>query len=143
MLGKLMDLDIKGDERGSLVAIEEQINLPFEIKRIFFIYGTSQGVSRGKHAHKTFWEALVCVSGSCKVELTDGDTKECYTLSQRNKMLVIPPLVWLKMYDFTHDCVLLAIADQVYSPEENIHSFSEYQSLKQAKDIKVECKVYG
>ncbi len=126
---ELLNFDIKGDERGSLVAIESNKNIPFEIKRVYYIFGTKPNIVRGKHAHKKLKQVAVCVSGSCKMLLDDGAKKETILLDKPNKGLTIREMVWHEMYDFSKDCVLMVLASEFYDEEDYIR---DYKIFKEA-----------
>lgn len=117
---------IRGDERGQLVAIESNIDLPFEIKRVFYIFGTSEGVPRGNHAHYKTWQYLISVSGSCKVTLDTGSAKSTYELGRQNLGLLQKDLVWGVMHDFSEDCVLLVLASDHYDDSDYIRDYDEF-----------------
>jgi len=117
---------VRGDDRGQLVAIESNIDVPFEIKRIFYIYGTSQGVPRGNHAHYKTKQYLISVSGSCKVTLDNGLDKETYVLDKQNKGLLQEEFVWGVMHDFSDDCVLLVLASEHYEDADYIREYDQF-----------------
>lgn len=117
---------VRGDERGQLVAIEGGADVPFEIKRIFFIYGTTVGLPRGNHAHYKTLQYLIAVSGSCKVTLDTGFEKNTYTLDSRNVGLLQQELVWGVMHDFSEDCVLLVLASDHYDESDYIRDYSVF-----------------
>jgi len=122
---------ILGDERGQLIAIESGIHIPFEIKRVFYIYGTQPNVPRGQHSHHKTKQYLIAVNGSCRVTLDNGRSKETYELNQPNIGLFQDSLVWGMMHDFSVDCVLLVLADQHYNEADYIRSYDEFkQALK-------------
>ncbi len=120
--------DVKGDERGKLIAIESGLDIPFEIKRIFYIYGTSVGLPRGNHAHYKTLQYLIAVSGSCKVTLDTGFVQNTYTLDRRNVGLLQEELVWGVMHDFSEDCVLLVLASDHYDESDYIRDYHLFVS---------------
>ena len=123
---KLFDLKVLGDERGSLVALEENKNIPFEIKRVYYIYATKEGVRRGFHAHKDLKQVAICVNGSCSFLLDDGVTKEHITLNSPHKALLIEGVIWREMYDFSKDCVLMVLADAYYDEADYIRDYDDF-----------------
>lgn len=125
-LVKLINFPSLGDERGSLVAIEANKSVPFEIKRVYYIYGTKAGVSRGYHAHKELKQVAVCVSGKCCMILDDGSNKEEVWLDSPTKGLLIEEMVWHEMHDFSPDCVLLVLASDHYDEEDYIRDYREF-----------------
>lgn len=122
----LIHLRINGDDRGSLIALENGHNLPFNVKRVYYIYGTKKGVSRGFHAHKKLKQLLVAVSGSVSIKCEyNGQIKE-YTLSKPDEGLLIEGLVWREMHDFSADCVLMVLADEYYNEDDYIRNYKDY-----------------
>lgn len=125
---QLIDLRSLGDERGSLIAIEANKHIPFEVKRVYYIFGTQPGVSRGFHAHKNLQQLAVCVSGKCRMLLDDGINKESVWLDSPTKGLLIGNNVWREMHEFSDDCVLLVLASEHYDESDYIRDYSEFCS---------------
>ncbi|AHK15514.1 sugar 3,4-ketoisomerase [Thalassolituus oleivorans] len=123
---RLIDFLSLGDERGSLVAIEANKHIPFEVKRIYYIFGTQPGVSRGFHAHKNLQQLAVCVTGKCRMLLDDGITKESVWLDSPTKGLLIGNNVWREMHEFSDDCVLLVLASEYYDESDYIRVYSDF-----------------
>lgn len=124
-----------GDERGQLVALEELKDIPFKIKRVYFMYGTKQGVRRGFHSHKTLEQILVCVHGSCKVLLDSGFEKKVVSLEKPYEGLYISPNMWREMYDFSSDAVLIVLASELYYEEDYIREYSLFlESIDKAEE---------
>jgi hypothetical protein len=117
---------ILGDHRGKLVAIEGQQDVPFEVKRVFYIYGTQPDVPRGQHSHHQTRQYLIAVNGSCKVTLDDGKQAITYDLNQPNIGLLQDALVWGSMHDFTSDCVLLVLASEHYDEADYIRNYDDF-----------------
>ncbi len=115
-----------GDERGQLVALEEYNDIPFEIKRLYYMYGTLDGVRRGFHAHKSLEQILICIHGSCKVLLDNGYEKKTVFLETPYEGLYIPKNMWREMFDFSPDAVLLVLASDYYKEEDYIRSYDEF-----------------
>ena len=124
-----VDFPPLGDERGSLVALEANITVPFTIKRVYYIFGTKQGVSRGFHAHKNLKQIAVCVTGKCRFVLDDGQTRQEAWLDSPTKGLFIDDMVWREMHDFSEDCVLLVLASEHYDESDYIRDYGDF--LKQ------------
>lgn len=116
-----------GDERGKLVAIESGIHIPFEIRRVFYIYGTQPNVPRGQHSHQKTKQYLIAVNGSCKVTLDNGQSKETHELNRPDIGLFQDAMVWGTMHDFSADCVLLVLADQHYNEADYIFNYEEFK----------------
>ncbi len=124
-----IDLRQFGDERGSLVSIERNSGLPFDIKRVYYIFGTSQGVTRGCHAHRNLDQVLIALAGSCKILVNDGHREETIELSRASVGLRIRNFIWREMYDFSPGCVLLVLASAEYDESDYIRSFDRFISL--------------
>lgn len=120
---------VLGDERGQLVAIESGIHIPFEIKRVFYIYGTQPNVPRGQHSHHKTKQYLIAVSGSCHVTLDDGTNKETHMLNQPHAGLFQDAMVWGTMHDFSPDCVLLVLASEHYNDADYIRNYEEFMRV--------------
>lgn len=125
-LANWIDFPPLGDERGSLVALEANITVPFIIKRVYYIFVTQPGVARGFHAHKDLQQVAVCVTGKCRMILDDGKTREEVWLDSPTRGLLIGNLVWREMYDFSEDCVLLVLASEHYDEADYIRNYQEF-----------------
>lgn len=128
---KLINLPLLGDERGSLVSVEAMETVPFEIRRVYYIFGTQAGVARGFHAHKSLKQVAVCLAGKCRIVLDDGLRKEQVWLDSPTKGLIIEDMTWREMHDFSSDCVLLVIANNEYDEDDYIRDYVNF--LEQAK----------
>lgn len=115
-----------GDERGMLVAVEELKDIPFEIKRIYYVYDTKDGVRRGYHAHKSLEQILICVHGSCKILLDNGKEQKEVILEKPYEGLYVPNNMWREMYDFSEDAVLMVLASSYYDKEDYIRDYQEF-----------------
>ena len=122
-----------GDERGQLVALEEFKDLPFEIKRVYYMYDTGEGIHRGFHAHKTLKQILICIHGSCKVLLDNGQEKKIVSLEKPYEGLYISHNMWREMYDFSPDAVLMVLASEYYDESDYIRDYDQFlNSVKEA-----------
>ncbi len=115
-----------GDERGQLVALEEFKEIPFRIKRVYYMYDTVKGVSRGFHAHKSLQQILVCIHGSCKIKLDDGKEKKSISLNKPYEGLYVPNDIWREMYDFSPDAVLMVLASELYDEDDYIRNYDDF-----------------
>lgn len=120
---------IRGDERGSLIAIEENADIPFSIKRVYYIFDTQAGITRGLHAHRTLRQVLVCVKGTCQVLLDDGMEKISVPMDKVFRGLLVDPMIWHEMYDFSSNCVLLVLASDFYDESDYIRDYREFIEL--------------
>lgn len=123
-----------GDDRGQLIALEEYKDIPFKIKRVFYMYDTVEGVVRGGHAHKSIEQILVCVHGSCKVSLDNGYEKKIVPLEKPYEGLYMSHSMWGEMYDFSSDAVLLVLASDLYDERDYIRNYDEFIKYIKAKD---------
>jgi dTDP-4-dehydrorhamnose 3,5-epimerase-like enzyme len=123
---KLLDFKTLGDERGSLIALEENYNAPFEIKRVYYIFDTKEGVRRGYHAHKNLKQIAIAVKGECTFVLDNGLERKEIVLDNPNKGLFIEGLIWREMYNFSEDCVLMVIASEYYDESDYIREYSKF-----------------
>lgn len=121
---KLIPFQSYGDERGALVALEEGNNIPFAIKRVYYIFKTKEGVRRGFHAHKQLKQVAIAVRGSCRFVLDDGNERVDLLLDNPTQGLLIESFMWREMYDFSDDCVLMVMADQLYDESDYIRDYS-------------------
>jgi len=117
----------KGDLRGQMVIIESNKDVPFDIKRIFYIYGSDSEIIRGQHANRRTEFVLVNVAGTSKVKVDDGARQTIYILDRPNIGVYIPKMVWKEMYDFSPDSVLLVLASELYDPEEYIRDYEQFR----------------
>lgn len=115
-----------GDERGMLVALEEYNDIPFEIKRVYYMYDTKEGVRRGFHAHKSLEQILICIHGSCKILLDNGKEKKIVSLEKPYEGLYLSNAIWREMYDFSSDAVLMVLASDIYKEEDYIRDYDEF-----------------
>ena len=122
-LVNLIELNILGDSRGSLVALEENKNVPFKIKRVYYIFNTKADVARGFHAHKALKQIAVCVR---KLQDASGREKAEVVLDSPRKGLVIDSMVWREMHGFSHDCVLLVLASELYEEADYIRDYEQF-----------------
>ena len=129
MITKLEEFKVLGDHRGQLVALEANRQIPFDVKRVFYIYGTQEGIPRGNHSHYKTKQFLVAVNGSCKVTLDDGKTKETFDLNRPNLGLFQDALIWGSMHDFSNDCVLMVLADEYYDASDYITNYNKFLEI--------------
>jgi UDP-2-acetamido-3-amino-2,3-dideoxy-glucuronate N-acetyltransferase len=127
---KLIELSNLGDERGGLVSVETNKTIPFDIKRVYYIFAASQDKPRGFHAHQNLKQLAVCVSGSCRFVLDNGkDQKEEVLLSSPTQGLIIESMTWREMHDFSDDCVLLVMASEYYDESDYIRDYEQFLFL--------------
>ena len=115
-----------GDDRGQMVALEENKDIPFSIKRVYYMYDTGEGVRRGFHAHKSLEQILICIHGSCKILMDNGEEKKIVPLEKPYEGLYISNNIWREMYDFSSDAVLMVLASDYYKEEDYIRNYDEF-----------------
>lgn len=120
-----------GDDTGLLVAIEAGREVPFLIKRVYYIYNTAQNALRGRHAHSRLEQLIFCPSGSCDFILDDGFTRETVTMDSPSKGLYIKGNIWREFTNFSQDCVIMILASEYYDDEDYIRDYQEF--LKQVR----------
>jgi len=120
-MAHLIDLKTFTDQRGNLTVIEKVI--PFDIKRIFYIYGVDDS-RRGGHRHKTTIQAAVCIRGGCRIYNNDGHTESNFILDKPNKCLILQPKDWHTMDQFTPDAILMVFASEYF--DANDYIFESY-----------------
>lgn len=127
---KLLQFKENGDRRGRLVVVEGGIDIPFEVKRVFYIYGSDPDVIRGRHANRKSEFVLINVAGSSKVRVVDKSGNEIIiSLTHPHTGIYLPAMVWKDMYDFSPDSVLLVLSSEHYDPNEYIRDFAEFQRM--------------
>lgn len=132
-LVKWIDFRARGDERGFLTAIEFGKDVPFEVKRVYYLTGLSIDLPRGFHAHKKLEQLAVCISGSCRILLDNGDKKEWVLLDSPFKALRIEPMVWHEMHNFSDNCILLVLASEYYEELDYIRDYQEFNKNRIVK----------
>lgn len=117
------------DKDSILVAIEKEINCPFEIKRVFYIFDVSPHIIRGKHANKNSEFLFICLSGTCKVKVDNGQKQELFVLDNPQKGLYLGKMLWKEMFDFSQNCILLVLTNTYYDKNEYIYDYKTYKNL--------------
>lgn len=124
---KILEFSDLGDERGNLVVVEGSgFDIPFEIKRVFYIYGSDDEVIRGRHANRKTEFVMINVSGKSKVKVDNGYEQKIIELNKPRMGLYLSTMVWKDMYDFSSDSVLLVLASEHYDAEEYIRNYDEF-----------------
>lgn len=126
---KIIKFDDLGDERGKLVVIEGGQAIPFDIQRVFYIYGSDPTVVRGEHANRESEFVLINVAGTSKVRITDGKEEFIVELNKPMMGVYIPKMIWKDMYDFSADSDLLVLASTHYDGKEYIRNYEEYLKI--------------
>ena len=123
---KLIKFNNIGDGRGSLTVLEENKEVPFTIKRVYYLYDTGTSASRGFHAHKTLEQIAICVAGSCEIIIDDGYDRKTHCLGSPDVGLYIGNFTWREMHNFSKDCVLLVLASDKYNEDDYIRDYKSF-----------------
>lgn len=123
---KILPLQTHGDDRGSLISLEETENIPFTIKRVYYMFNTGSDVRRGFHAHKALKQVAIAIRGSCRFVLDDGKERVEVRLDNPAQGLLIDSCIWREMYDFSEDCVLMVLADSHYDEADYIRDYEQF-----------------
>ncbi|MEP6906922.1 MAG: FdtA/QdtA family cupin domain-containing protein [Pseudoxanthomonas sp.] len=115
-----------GDNRGMLIALEQDGNVPFAIRRVYYIFATKNDVHRGRHAHRHLNQLAVAVRGSVTFLLDDGSGAVEVVLDDPSQGLLMGSMVWRELYDFSDDCVLMVLADHLYDPDDYITDYADF-----------------
>ena len=127
---RMVEFPQRGDERGQLVVVEGGQDIPFDIKRVFYIYGSDNSVVRGQHANRKSDFVLINVAGRSKVKVKDGEGNEAiYCLNRPHTGIYLPTMVWKDMYDFSEDSVLLVLTNTHYDANEYIRNYEEFARI--------------
>ena len=123
---ELINFPIHGDYEGNLVALEKGTDFPFEIKRVYYIWGTQAHVIRGKHAHKKLEQLILCVSGSCDFILDDGKERQTVHLNNPAQGLYLKNNIWREFTNFSPDCVVMVLASEHYDEADYIKDYDQF-----------------
>lgn len=122
---EIIDIPKIKNNKGNIAVIENDV-VPFEIKRVYYLYDVPSTARRGGHAHKNLRQLLIALSGSFDVVLKDGNNKQTITLNKPDKGLLINKGIWRELENFSSGAVCMVIASEVYNEEDYIRSYSEF-----------------
>jgi len=128
---KVINIKSIGDRNGHISVIENQNLIPFDIKRVFYLYDIPGGESRGAHAHKECHQLLIAASGGYQVELDDGINKEVITLTRPDQALHVPPGIWASEINFTSGAICLVLASHAYDESDYIRIYKDFKKYKE------------
>jgi dTDP-4-dehydrorhamnose 3,5-epimerase-like enzyme len=123
-----VQLQKHGDGSGMLIALEQDGNVPFAIRRVYYLFATVRDTHRGQHAHRNLHQLAVAVRGSVTFLLDDGSGPSTVVLDDPSQGLLLGRMVWRELYDFSEDCVVMVLADQLYDPTDYITNYDEFLS---------------
>ncbi len=126
---KIIDLPKEEDPRGSLTYIYQQVQVPFDINRVFYIYDVPAGKDRGAHAHRECWQFIIAASGALKVYLSDGKEEREVTLDRPFHGLLVPPGIWAHEHSFTSGALCLVLASHPFDEKDYIRNYDEYKEI--------------
>lgn len=124
-----------GDDTGTLVAIEECKDIPFKVKRVYYMYDTGKDVVRGRHAHKSLQQVLICVHGSCKIKLDDGKETEVISLNRPDEGIYLANNIWREVFEFSSDAVLMVLASDYYLESDYIRNYDEFLKYVKSQEV--------
>ena len=125
-LAKFQNFQEISDERGSLVILEGEKNIPFAIQRVYYLSSLKSELARGFHAHLNHIQVAVCISGKCRMVLDDGQSRESLWLDSPSQGIVINNMIWHEMHDFSDDCILMVLADSWYDEDDYIRDYNQF-----------------
>lgn len=123
---KLVGLPRARDERGSLTFIESHRQIPFALQRIYYLYDVPAGEARGGHAHRALHQLLIALSGSVRIELDDGRERRTFTLDSPDQGLLVVPMIWRVLSEFSPGAVCMVLASELYDPDDYIHDHQAF-----------------
>ncbi|RMB00663.1 sugar 3,4-ketoisomerase [Eilatimonas milleporae] len=123
---RIINLPVVTDVHGKLTFIEENRHIPFDIKRVYYLYDVPGGAVRGAHAHKALQQLYICLSGSCDIKLTDGFKDKTFHLNRSYMGLLLSPMVWRSVDNFSSNSVLLVLASQLYDEDDYYRDYNDY-----------------
>jgi len=129
----LLDLGKQASMDGNMTAVESGDLIPFDVKRVYYLYDVPGGESRGAHAHKALYQLLIAASGSFSVTLDDGRDKRTILLNRPYQGLLIVPGIWRTIDDFSSGSVCLCLASRLYEPDDYIRDYQEFLSYRKAR----------
>jgi dTDP-4-dehydrorhamnose 3,5-epimerase-like enzyme len=121
-----IDIPHVSDPRGVLSAVEGGIDVPFEIKRIFYMCGTPEGTERGGHAHRETHQVVLGLNGSFRIDLSDGTDKRSFNIDDSNRGLYMPPMTWARLYGFSPGAIALVLADTHYDRSKSLRTWDDF-----------------
>lgn len=125
----IFDLPKIQDNRGNLTFVEGKNHIPFDIKRIYYLYDVPSGSERGAHAHKDLFQVMIPIAGSFDITLDDGTEMKTFTLNRPNKPLFICPQMWRQLSNFSSGSVCLVLASEIYTEDDYIRDYDSFLNV--------------
>ncbi|MCK9159093.1 MAG: FdtA/QdtA family cupin domain-containing protein [Bacteroidaceae bacterium] len=126
----IIELEKHHHDKGNITVVENNVTIPFRVKRIYYVYDAPGGESRGGHAHKALYQLIVAASGSFSITLDDGKVKRTFLLNRPYQGLLIAPGIWRTLDDFSSGAVCLVLASEMYDEKDYIRNYNEFLNLK-------------
>lgn len=126
----MIELNRHQRPQGNLTVVQDNVDVPFDVKRCYYLYDVPGGESRGAHAHCKLYQLIVAVSGSFSVTLDDGRVRRTFTLNRPYQGLLVVPGIWRTLDDFSSGSVCLVLASEPYDPQDYIRDYEEFKKLK-------------
>ena len=127
MICPIVNFNVKENYDGKLVALEAGKDIPFEIKRVYYIWGNRSDIVRGKHAHRKLEQIVICMAGSCDFVLDNGTLREIVHLEGADKGIYIKNNIWREFTNFSSDCVIVVLASEHYDEADYIRDYAQYK----------------
>ena len=128
---RMIELDRHhSDRKGNLTVVENGVTLPFDVRRVYYLYDVPGGAERGAHAHRALSQLIVAVSGSFRVTLDDGTQQRTFFLNRPYQGLLVPPGMWRTLEDFSSGAVCMVLASDIYRAEDYIRDYREFLSFR-------------
>lgn len=128
---RLISLPVISDPRGSLAVVEGNVQIPFNIQRVYYLFDIPGGSDRGGHAHKSLEQLIICLSGSLDITIDDGKHVKVFTLNRSYEGLYLCPYIWRSLSNFSSGAVCLVLASQVYDESDYIRSYEEFAKCRE------------
>lgn len=125
---KSIEMEQYNDQRGSLNALNFVPNINFDIKRFFFTHNIDQNISRGNHAHKNSYQIMFSINGLLDIEFDNGQKKQIIELNDNTKGLIVPPLIWTKLFNYSKDNILLVFSSEIFNEDDYLRNYNDYIS---------------
>lgn len=126
----VIDMDKHHHVKGNITVVENSKTIPFDVKRIYYLYDVPGGEARGGHAHKALYQLIIAASGSFNVTLDDGHVKRTVTLNRPYQGLYVVPGIWRELDNFSSGSVCLVLASEEYDEADYIRTYEEFQKIK-------------
>jgi len=133
----ILEFNTVHNRSGNITFVENRQNIPFEIKRVYYLYDVPSGAERGGHAHKELYQLIIAASGSFDIIVDDGQNKRIFELNRPNYGLLIVPGIWREIVNFSSGAICLVLASHAYNEKDYIRDYKEFRKLKNENTYKI------